>query len=256
MSTRNSFDDHINKDDDGTKKNNEKNNSGINEDLGSNFSDSEGSEYEVEKILDKRRRNGKLEYLLKWLGYDDSENKWVRAEDLNCPELIAQFEFETEKERRKNYTKRTVKRKSKHRSHKRPAKKQKTKIIDDEAEEYSNSNMSTSISSTTVGTIIKPSTSVLKKVNKTEKEVQEQLSSDVRPTKHRYGVEQGYVVQAVLGVNRNETKLNYVVHYMPNTPIEDNMELLPSHVASKYCPEQLIQFFQTRIRWNNHPLTT
>jgi transposase InsO family protein len=36
----------------------------------------EEGEYEVEKILDKRVRRGKTEYLIKWKGYNENENSW------------------------------------------------------------------------------------------------------------------------------------------------------------------------------------
>ena len=40
-------------------------------------------EFEVEKILDSRRhgRGRKLQYLIKWKGYPDSENQWVNWDD-------------------------------------------------------------------------------------------------------------------------------------------------------------------------------
>lgn len=33
-----------------------------------------------------------VQYLLKWEGQDSGENSWEKASDLNCPELIQDFE--------------------------------------------------------------------------------------------------------------------------------------------------------------------
>ena len=38
--------------------------------------------YKVESILKKRKRNKRQEYFVKWLGYPDSFNCWVREQDL------------------------------------------------------------------------------------------------------------------------------------------------------------------------------
>src|SRR5712675_3250206 len=48
-------------------------------------------EYEVEEIRDKRKRRNKTEHLIKWKGYSEVENTWVRAEDIHDPELLAQY---------------------------------------------------------------------------------------------------------------------------------------------------------------------
>jgi len=48
-------------------------------------------EYEVEEIRDKRKRRNKTEYLIKWKGYSEVENTWVRAEDIHAPELLTQY---------------------------------------------------------------------------------------------------------------------------------------------------------------------
>jgi hypothetical protein len=49
-------------------------------------------EYEVEKVLDSRRRWGKLEYLVHWYGYDINERTWEPAENLtNAPQKVQEF---------------------------------------------------------------------------------------------------------------------------------------------------------------------
>ena len=50
-------------------------------------------EYEVEKVLDSRRqgRGRKLQYLIKWKGYADSDNQWVPWDDVHADEEIRKF---------------------------------------------------------------------------------------------------------------------------------------------------------------------
>jgi hypothetical protein len=47
--------------------------------------------YEVEKILEKRARNGRTEYLVRWTGYDSASDTWEPTHHLNCPERIREF---------------------------------------------------------------------------------------------------------------------------------------------------------------------
>jgi RNase H-like domain found in reverse transcriptase/Integrase zinc binding domain/Chromo (CHRromatin Organisation MOdifier) domain/Integrase core domain len=49
-------------------------------------------EFEVEKIIDKRVRNGRTEYRVRWTGYGSDADTWEPTTHLHCPEKVQEFE--------------------------------------------------------------------------------------------------------------------------------------------------------------------
>jgi len=47
---------------------------------------------DVDRILEKRLKAGKIEYKVKWLGFGEDDANWEPIDNLNCPEKIAEFE--------------------------------------------------------------------------------------------------------------------------------------------------------------------
>ena len=48
-------------------------------------------EYKVEAILDKRLVGHREEFLVKWKGYEPTDNSWEVRGNLSCPELLAEY---------------------------------------------------------------------------------------------------------------------------------------------------------------------
>ncbi|KYM98068.1 PREDICTED: chromobox protein homolog 5-like [Cyphomyrmex costatus] len=58
------------------------------------------NEYEVERLVNVRTIKGRRQFLVRWVGYGETDDSWENEKDLNCPQLIEDFlTEEKEKER-------------------------------------------------------------------------------------------------------------------------------------------------------------
>ncbi|MDR3542936.1 MAG: chromo domain-containing protein, partial [Desulfosporosinus sp.] len=46
----------------------------------------------VERILAQRGTGRRTQYLVKWQGYPNEDSSWEPRGNLNCPDLLAEFE--------------------------------------------------------------------------------------------------------------------------------------------------------------------
>ena len=44
-------------------------------------------------MLDERIHKGKKEYLVKWKGFTEMDNSWVKESNMNAPEAIEEFKI-------------------------------------------------------------------------------------------------------------------------------------------------------------------
>lgn len=51
----------------------------------------EDQDWDVEAVLDMRRRNNNREFLIRWKDFDSDADSWVPQKDLNCDEKLAAF---------------------------------------------------------------------------------------------------------------------------------------------------------------------
>lgn len=177
----------------------------------------------------RRKRGGGFEYFIKWVGYDDSANEWIPESSLNCPERLAEFERQEKQRSQKESKQRSpIKRRVSTRKRK-LVKRRRVNILHDDDDDSEDDFLPVQTSKQNLNTSQEPN------------------STDLTT----YGVELGYKVLAVLGLTRsNNNEVHYLVHYQSPTHFDDNMELLPAELAKRYCEDEIIQFYQTRIIWN------
>lgn len=197
-------------------------------------SDSSEEEYVVEKIVDRRDRKGKIEYLLKWKGYDSSANTWEPKENLECPELIKAYEDTrvptVKKEVPKEKTKEKEKKKSSKPSGTGSSSGSSKKKADSEGDDGSDDDKDDTASTKS-------------NKSKTAAADNDAAASDDGMN----GFEKGYQPEKILGATEANNELLFLIQWKD----KDKAQLVSSKEARKHCPQLVIDFYEERLIWQS-----
>jgi hypothetical protein len=173
-------------------------------------SESEGA-YTVEKILEKRVKNGRVEYFLKWKNYPESDNTWEPEANLNCPALIKEFESKLVKQK-------------------------------------SVATKSTSAKSTTHASSQASSTRKQRETKeahtKDSMDYEENTNNDNNLFR---GFDRGMEPEKIIGATNTSGELMFLMKWKHS----NEADLVFAKTANQKCPQIVIQFYEERLTWHD-----
>jgi len=184
-----------------------------------NDDDDGDGEYIVEKILEKRIKNGKVEFFLKWKGYPDTENSWEPELNLDCPDLIAEYEIQREK-----------------------AESRKRQSVTPEATMNKPTPKKTTASGGSTPTPTPPTAPPTTGAN--ENEPMKKKKKDDKPR----GFDRNLDPEKILGATDSSGELTFLMKWKGT----DEADLVPARIANVRCPQVVIKFYEERLTWHTH----
>ncbi|VDD76768.1 unnamed protein product [Mesocestoides corti] len=183
-------------------------------------------EYQVERIVKVRIRGGKKEYFLKWKGYSEEENTWEPEENLDCPDLIKDFEERMAKERsattspaRSSYgSNKSIMRSKSLGVSELPRKRGRSSLNDhdDSAPEAKKPADETTISVSKV------------------------------PSRSLRGFARGLEPDRIIGATDSSGELMFLIKWKSC----NEADLVPAREANLKCPQTVIRFYEERLTWH------
>jgi len=192
----------------------------------------EEEEYVVEEVVKhKITKKNKVEFYLKWKGFEPEDNTWEPAENLNCPELInAYLVTIPDKDRRKVQA-----------------------IIgsgqdDEEIKVASTEQAAPTIepTQTAVNGNAPPPSEEKKKTQKRKTTEENPPKKKKKSDKRTTGFDKGLEAEEILGA----TESNGEVHFLIKWKGVNDAELVPSKIANVKIPQMVISFYEARLTWS------
>lgn len=175
-------------------------------------------EFVVEHILNKRVKNGKVEYFLQWKGYDEKDNTWEPEENINCKDMIIEYEKTLIENRNK-----------------------KRKLFN------SNTGSSKKIKVPTVSKGLKIKNEVVTDDEVTDEKIANNV--DLKENESVYSdLNSDRVAEKIIGATECNGQLMFLLKWKDNT----EAELVLAKEANVRCPQIVIHFYEQRIKWDTN----
>jgi len=173
----------------------------------------EPEEFQVEAVLDRRNAaGGKVEYLLSWKGYGPEDNTWEPEENLDCPELIDEFNRKWNEKRKKEKENKTAAPAS--------AKKRAAEVQEKKAAAVDKA----------------PPKKIKKPVQQSEK------------VPVVTGFDRGLEPDKIIGATDSSGELMFLMKWSGS----DEADLVPARQANIKCPQVVIKFYEERLTWHTN----
>ncbi|KAM7541535.1 hypothetical protein Aperf_G00000033223 [Anoplocephala perfoliata] len=191
----------------------------------SDESDVEEGEYQVEKIIKVRIRGGRKEYLLKWKGYSDEDNSWEPEENLDCPDLVKEFE---ERMLRESSTAGAQGRPSS--SVPKNAPRSKTTVSPEPTRKRVRSSHGDS-----------------DEYAPDPKRPVDENSAHKNPSKIVRGFARNLKPDRIIGATDSSGELMFLIKWKDS----NEADLVPAREANVKCPQTVIRFYEERLTWHS-----
>ncbi|XP_058461894.1 chromobox protein homolog 3-like isoform X1 [Malaya genurostris] len=176
----------------------------------------DGAEFSVEKILDRRVVNGKVEYYLKWKGYSAEENTWEPEENLDCPDLIQAFEDARKKKEKDG------------------------KLQSSTASKHSAESVTLTGKEESSGRKVGR-----KSAASDDSKVAAAKRKSTTGEDKKIGFDRGLEPEEILGATDHNGQLMFLMKWKDAA----NADLVPAKQANIKCPQIVIKFYESRLTW-------
>lgn len=196
--------------------------------------------FSVEKIVSKRVVGGKTQYLLKWKGYDSDENTWEPEENLDCQDLLREFNRKTKmRDEGRSSGPAATANMSVATVTVTPTAEEKEKRVKKKVAERSGDNASS----------LSPSSGLPKTAGQNGGKTGKTELVEAAEQENQSGFEKGWQAEEILGATEIDRQILFLIKWSGHS--EPTFVL--SSEANVKIPQLVIAFYESKLTWHENP---